>query len=159
MDFSGDQWRCRPIFTLGLAVAVLLLAFPAPGASASQAISSATAVSVPAPAAATASASEGMSLEFTSKVARVVGPGALVKVKCSGSEAPGCVGTLAIYAPGEPPEVAYSIDRGEERVVVVPLGSQRDLFDGIVSLKTRVVAQTVQEAGGSVLTARVLRFK
>lgn len=157
MEFAGDQWRCRPIFTLGLALAVLLLALPAPGASASPAISSASALS--APSAATASAAEGMSLEFTSKVARVAGPGALVEVRCSGSAAPGCVGTLSIGAPGEPPQVAYSIDRGEQRVVVVPLGSQRDLFDGLVSLKTRVVAQTVQEAGGSVRTARVLRFK
>jgi len=158
MDFAADQWRCRPAFTVALALAVLLLAFPAPGASASPGISSASAVSAPPVVA--SSASEGMSLEFTSKVARVAGPGALVEVKCSGSEAPACVGTLAIDAPGEPPEVAYSIDSGEERVVVVPLGSQRDLFDGgLVSLKTRVVAQTVQEAGGSVRTARVLRFK
>ena len=101
-----------------------------------------------------------MSLEFTSKVARVAGPGALVKVKCAGTDALELRRhRLAIDAPGEPPEVAYSIDRGEERIVVVPLGSQRDLFDGLVSLKTRVVAQTVQEAGGSVRTARVLRFK
>lgn len=153
--------RCRPMFTVALALAVLLLALPAPGASASPAISSASAVSAPAAAKAstTATTTEVMSLEFTSKVARVAGPGALVGVKCSGSAGPTCVGTLAIDAPGEPPEVAYSIDRGEERVVVVPLCSQRDLFDGIVSLKTRVVAQTVQEAGGSVRTARVLRFK
>lgn len=157
MDFAADQCRCRPIFTVALALAVAALAFPAPGASASTGISSASAVSSP-PVART-SVSAGMSLEFTSKVARVAGPGALVKVKCAGTEALSCVGTLAIDAPGEPPEVAYSIDRGEERIVVVPLGSQRDLFDGLVSLKTRVVAQTVQEAGGSVRTARVLRFK
>jgi hypothetical protein len=157
MDFAADQWRCRPAFTLALAVAVLALALPAPGASAAPAISSSAAVS--APAAARAFAPEGMSIEFTSKVAQVAGPGALVKVRCAGGDGQSCVGALAIDAPGEPPEVAYSIDRGEERIVVVPLGSQRDLFDGIVSVKTRVVAQTVQEAGGSVRTARVLRFK
>jgi hypothetical protein len=157
MDFAADQCRCRPVFTVALALAVLMLALPAPGASAATGVSSASAVS--APVAATSSASEGMSLEFTSKVARVAGPGALVKVKCSGSNALNCVGTLAIDAPGEPPEVPYSIAQGEERFVVVPLGLQRDLFDGAVSLKTRVVAQTVQEAGGSVRTARVLRFK
>jgi len=157
MDFAPTQCRCRPAFTLALALAVLMLALPTPGASASTGVSAATAVS--APATATASAAEGMSLEFTSKVAQVAGPGALVKVRCSGSGARNCVGTLAIDAPGEPPEVPYSIARAEERFVVVPLGSQRDLFDGIVSLKTRVVAQTVQEAGGSVRTARVLRFK
>jgi len=159
MDFAADQMRCRPIFSLALALAVLLLAFPAPGASASPAISSASAVGKSAAAATSAATPEGTSLQFTSKVARVAGPGALVKVKCSGSAGAICVGTLAIDAPGEPAEVAYSIDGGEERVVVVPLGSQSDLFDGIVSLKTRVVAQTVQEAGGSVRTARVLRFK
>jgi hypothetical protein len=159
MDFAGDQWRCRPIFTLGLALAVLMLALPAPGASASPAISSATALSVSPAASASTSAPAGMRLQFTGKVAEVAGPGALVRVKCEGTEALSCVGTLAIEAPGEPAEVAYSVDRGEERIVVVPLGSQRDLFDGLVSLKTRVVAQTLQEAGGSVRTARVLRFK
>jgi len=157
MNFAGEQWRCRPTFTLGLALAVLALAFPVPGASAAPAVSSASVVSPPV--LARASASTAMSLEFTSKFAQVAGPGALVKVRCSGADAPSCVGTLAIDAPGETPEAPYSIDRGEERVIVVPLGAQRDLFDGIVSLKTRVVAQTVQEAGGSVRTARVLRFK
>jgi hypothetical protein len=101
----------------------------------------------------------GMSIEFTRGTAKVAGPGALVNVSCEGSGSRACVGTLAIEAPGEAPEVPFSIDRGEQRVVVVPLGEQRGMFDGIISVKTRVIAHTVQPTGESVRSARTLRFK
>jgi len=154
MDFVGS----RRIAALGLALAALSLAALAPIASAAPAVSSARALT-PEPPAAETSAPQGMSLEFTAKTATVAGPGALVSVRCIGTEAATCVGTLSIAAPGEPPEVPYLLEQGEERVVVVPLGSQRGIFDGIVSVKTRVVATTVQAEGGSVRTARMLRFK
>lgn len=153
MDFSAS----RDGVLLGLALAVLSLALLTPAAEGAS-LSSARAVT-PEPPAATSSAPQGMSLEFLAKSARVAGPGALVEVRCVGSTGPGCVGTLAIEAPGEPPEVAFSIDAGEKRTLVVPLGEQRGIFDGIVSVKSRVVAQTVQVEGGSVRTARTLRFK
>jgi hypothetical protein len=154
MDFGGS----RRIAALGLALAALSLAALAPVASAAPGVSSARALTPEAPAA-EASAPQGMSLEFTANTASVAGPGALVSVRCVGTAAATCVGTLSIAAPGEPPEVAYSLSRGEDRVVVVPLGSQRSIFDGIISVKTRVVAHTVQAEGGSVRTARTLRFK
>lgn len=154
MDFAAGKFRVA----LGLALMALSLALLVPAAEAAQSLSSARALT-PEPTAASASAPQGMSLEFTKKTAKVAGPGALVSVRCVGSEAAGCVGTLSIEAPGEPPEVAYSIDGGEQRVVVVPLGEQRTIFDGIVAVKTRVVAHTVQAEGGSVRTARTLRFK
>jgi hypothetical protein len=154
MDFAAS----RRSAALALAIAALALALLTPAAGAAPSLSPARAVTPSLPASASA-APEGMSLEFTDKTARVAGPGALVGVKCVGTDGPTCVGTVSIAAPGEPVEVAYSIDRGEQRTIVVPLGEQRSIFDGIVSVKTRVVAYTVQVDGGSVRTARTLRFE
>ncbi len=142
---------------LALAALALVVVIAAPAALATPSIS--TAVAVQAPAAAEASSRQGVSIEFTSPTARVAGPGALVAVRCAGSGSRSCVGTISIEAPGEPAEVAYSIDRGEKSVVVVPLGSRRGIFAGMVSVRTRVVAETVQPSGASVRTARSLRFK
>lgn len=153
MDFSAS----RDGVLLGLALAVLSLALLTPVAEGAS-LSSARAVTPEQPAA-TSSAPQGMSIEFLSRTAKVAGPGALVEVRCIGTVASSCVGTVAIEAPGEPPEVAYSIDAGEKRTLVVPLGEERGIFDGIVSVKSRVVAQTVQVEGGSVRSARTLRFK
>jgi hypothetical protein len=149
--------RRRHLAALGLA-ALLAASVWAPAASAGPAIGKARALTQPT--AATSTQSAAMSIDFTSPTARVVGPGALVSVRCAGTSATSCVGTLAIEAPGEqPPEVAYSVDRGEERAIVVPLGEQRTFFDGIVAVRTRVVAETVQAEGGAVRSVRTLRFK
>jgi hypothetical protein len=155
MDFAAS----RSGAVLGFALVALSIALLAPAAEGAS-LSSARAVT-PELAVATTSApeAEAMSLEFLSKTAKVAGPGALVEVRCVGTTGSGCVGTVSIEAPGEPPEVAYSIERGEKRTIVVPLGEQRGFFDGIVSVKSRVVAQTLQFEGGSVRTARTLRFK
>ncbi|MBK5220554.1 MAG: hypothetical protein JJE35_12335 [Thermoleophilia bacterium] len=155
MDFAGT----RRLAALGLASAVLLAAAFVPAASAAPGIAAARAVTASPGIAASSQSEEGMSIEFTRGTATVAGPGALVSVRCEGTGSRSCVGTLSIEAPGEPPEVPYSIDRGEERVVVVPLGEQRSIFDGIISIKTRVTAHTVQPTGESVRTARTLRFK
>jgi hypothetical protein len=157
MDFAASRAGSRRLAALGLAGAALLAAAFAPAANAAPALSNGQAVS--GPASAGAFSQEAMSIEFTRGTAEVAGPGALVTVRCSGAGSPSCVGTLSIEAPGEPPEVAYSVDRGEERVVVVPLGEQRCIFDGIVSVKTRVVAHTMQPTGDSLRSARTLRFK
>ena len=143
---------------LSIALAALALALLAPAAGAVTGLSAARAVT-PEPAARVASAPQGMSIEFTSRTARVAGPGALIAVRCVGVAAPACVGTLTIEAPGEAPEVAFSVDRGQQRILVVPLGAARAIFDGIVTVKTRVVAQTVQAEGGAVRSARTLRFR
>jgi hypothetical protein len=152
-----DRIAPRRIAALALSVAAFAAAVAAPAASASPGLSEATAVTAPDDAA--ASSSGEMTLEFTRGTALVAGPGALVRVRCTGTSARSCVGTLAIEAPGEPPEAPFSIDSGEERVVVVPLGSQRSVFGGMVSVKSRVVAHTVQATGSSLRTARTLRFK
>jgi hypothetical protein len=155
--YAMDLAASRSGVLWGFALVALSLALLTPAAEGAS-LSSARAVT-PAPPAATSSAPQGMSLEFTSGTARVAGPGALVEVRCVGTVGPSCVGTVSIEAPGEPPEVAFSIDRGDQRVLVVPLGEQRGIFEGLVSVRSRVVAQTVQSEGGSVRTARTLRFK
>ncbi|HEX3240037.1 MAG TPA: hypothetical protein VHR18_07870 [Solirubrobacterales bacterium] len=154
MDLAGT----RRLAALGIASATLLAAALAPAAGAAPGVAANKALTQPV-AASSAQAEAGMSIEFTRATATVAGPGALVTVKCEGSGSRSCVGTLSIEAPGEPPEVPFSIDRGEERVVVVPLGEQRSMFDGIISVKTRVTAQTAQPSGESVRTSRTLRFK
>ncbi len=154
MDLSASRRRGAP----GLALAAVTLALLAPAAEAAS-LSSGRAVTPRPAAAATTSAPRGMSLEFIGRTAQVVGPGALIEVRCVGTTGAGCAGSLSIEAPGDPPEVAYSIDRGEKRTLVVPLGEQRGIFGGMVAVRTRVAAETVQLEGGSVRTARVLRFK
>ncbi len=154
MDFAGT----RRLAALGLTSAALLAAALAPAAGASPGLAAGKALTPPA-AASSSQVEPGMSIEFTRATATVAGPGALVTVRCEGSGSRSCVGTLSIEAPGEPPEVPFSIDRGEERVVVVPLGEQRGMFDGLVSVKTRVTAQTAQPTGEPVRTSRTLRFK
>lgn len=157
MDFASSRLGSTLLTALGLAALALVAALTAPAAIAAPSISAAVAVKPPAGAA--ASSREGVSIEFTSPTATVAGPGALVAVRCVGSGSRSCVGTISIEAPGEPAVVAYSIDRGEEAVVVVPLGSRRGIFAGMVSVRTRVVAETAQASGASVRTVRSLRFK
>jgi hypothetical protein len=154
MDFAGT----RRFAALGFASAALFAAALAPAASADPGVAASKALAPPATAS-SSQAEAGMTIEFTRATAKVAGPGALVTVKCEGTGSRSCVGTLAIEAPGEPPEVPFSIDRGEERVVVVPLGEQRSMFDGMISVKTRVTAHTAQPTGESVRTSRTLRFK
>ncbi len=156
MNLARSHRRLAVLALAGAFAAVVC----APGASAAPAIGLGKATALGQPTAATSTQSAAMSIEFTGRSARIAGPGALVGVRCAGASAAACVGTLAIEAPGEqPPVVAFSVERGEERVVVVPLGAQRSIFDGIVAVRTRVVAETVQVEGGSVRTARTLRFK
>jgi hypothetical protein len=101
----------------------------------------------------------GMSIAFPSKTANVSGPGALIVVKCAGSGARECAGTLTVEGLSESHSVSYAVAKGEQRSLVVPLGAERDFFTGIASPKMRVVAETMQSTGSSVRTVRVLRFK
>lgn len=123
----------------GIAVAVVAMAFA----------SSATAKSTP----------EGMSIAFPSKTASISGPGALVLVKCVGSGSRECAGTLTVEGLSEDHSVSYAVAKGEQRSLVVPLGSEREFFTGIAAPKMRVAAETMQPTGSSVRTVRVLRFR
>lgn len=98
-----------------------------------------------------------MKLEFASKTFRLAGPGALIYVKCVGSTPGSCIGTLALRAPFGTHEVAYELERGERQMLVVPLGSEDELFDRIES--AQAVAHTMQASGSSVRTSRILRAR
>ncbi|HEX6665219.1 MAG TPA: hypothetical protein VF081_01325 [Solirubrobacterales bacterium] len=98
-----------------------------------------------------------MKLAFPTHTAKLAGPGALVSVKCTGTGASSCIGTLALKASVGTHEVAYEIARGERRTLIVPLGEEDRLFDSIESAEA--VARTMQNTGISVRTARVLHIR
>lgn len=95
-----------------------------------------------------------MSVDFPRRRATLVGARALVFVRCSGLAAQTCEGTLVLKGPGGSHKVPYSIDRGEQRPLVVPLGEETAVSPGA---KARVVARTLQLSGGTVRTSRLLR--
>lgn len=131
----------------------LAIALLAAGALATAAMASPAAAETP-PAVAPA---PKMKLDFPAKTFRIAGPGALVYVRCTGPVAGSCIGTLALKAPFATHEVAYALERGEKQMLVVPLGSEDELFDRIDS--AQAVAHTMQASGSSVRTARVLRAR
>jgi hypothetical protein len=97
-----------------------------------------------------------MSVEFPRRRATLVGPRALVPVKCSGLVAQTCEGTLVLRGVGGEHKVPYMIERGEKRVLVVPLGAApADVDRGCTA---RVVARTLQLTGGTVRTSSLLKI-
>jgi hypothetical protein len=146
----------RPLLLASLAA----LAVAAPGAAA------ATGDVTPAPSDSASSTSDlpaeaakpaAMSLMFTRHRASLVGPRALVYVKCTGSASHACEGTLALRGAGGAHKVPFTIDRGESQVLVVPLGSDGDSLGG--SGRARAVASTLQLSGSTVRTSSVLRVQ
>ncbi len=125
-------------------------------------VASVATAEVPSPAESDASATaeetppSPMSVEFTRKRATLVGPRALVPVRCSGLAAYTCEGTLVLSGVGGAHKVPYSIERGERRILAVPLGDEDTEVDP--GRKARVVARTLQLSGGTVRTSSVLRI-
>jgi len=97
-----------------------------------------------------------MSVEFTRKRATLVGPRALVSVRCSGLASYTCEGTLVLKGVGGAHKVPYSIERGEKRILAVPLGDEETEVDP--GCKAKVVARTLQLSGGTVRTSSVLQI-
>lgn len=121
---------------------------------------SAAAAEAPSPESAAATTTEEappapMSVEFTRKRATLAGPRALVPVRCDGQAAYTCEGTLVLRGVRGSHKVPYSIERGESRILVVPLGDEDTDVDP--GCKARVVARTLQLTGGTVRTSSVLR--
>lgn len=103
--------------------------------------------------------SKRMTLSFTRATARIAGPGALIQVRCTGSSAARCIGTLALTAAGSVHKAPYSIGKGRRQYVVVPLGSDLERLDGLVSARVTATASTVQSGGAAVKTKRALKLK
>jgi hypothetical protein len=132
------------LLCLGAVAASPASAAEAPAASAE---AGAEAAAVPPPA----------TVEFTSRTVSLVGPRALVDVKCAGAAGEPCIGTLALRGSAGAHKVAYSIDCEEEQILVVPLGSNERAIGRLKSV--RAVARTLQLDGGSVDTAKRLRIR
>lgn len=129
-----------------LLVPVLLLAALVPALS----VAEAAAEEAPAGAAQPAP----MSIQFPQKHASLVGPRALVMVECGGVASQACEGTLVLSGLGGAHKVPYAIGRGQRQFLAVPLG------DGIDrGCRARVVARTLQLAGGSIRTSSLLRLR
>ena len=103
--------------------------------------------------------SKRMTVDFTRATAPIAGPGALVQVKCSGSSAARCIGTLSLSAAGTVHKAPFSISKGRRQYVVVPLGSDLELLDGLDAPRATATASTVQVGGAAVRTKRALKLK
>ena len=95
-----------------------------------------------------------MSIQFPQRHASLVGPRALVLAECSGMAAGACEGTLVLNGVGGAHKVPYAIMQGQSQFLAVPLGDGADR-----GRRARVVARTLQLAGGSVRTSSVLRLR
>ena len=135
----------------------------APTATAPTPTATATATALSAPRAARREyripASKRMTLSFTRATARIAGPGALVQVRCTGSSAARCIGTISLTAAGGVHKAPYSIGKGRRQYVVVPLGSDRRLLDRLETARATATASTVQVGGAAVRTKRALKLK
>jgi len=136
---------------LVIPVALLAFLFPAGGIAAAGAIE--------APLGTLAALESGnaepapMILEFPRRRAPLVGPRALVSVKCSGESGYACEGTLVLNGLDGVHKVPYVIDRGETRSLTVPLGDEAD-----AGCRAQAVARTLQLTGRTVRTSSVLRI-
>lgn len=96
-----------------------------------------------------------MSLYFARGTARLVGPDALILVKCTGSQDGICSGTVTLSAAGHKHKVPFSVVGGSSQSLTVPVGLSKDL-SGTSGL---AVARTAQPSGGSARSSEVLHFQ
>jgi hypothetical protein len=94
-------------------------------------------------------------LEFARSTVRTVGPGALVYVKCTGTETGLCTGTVTLSIAGSNHKVPFSVSGGVTEALVVPLGSDNP-GHGTTALATASTAQTL---GAYAQSTEVLHFK
>jgi hypothetical protein len=98
-----------------------------------------------------------MSLKFLSGKATVTGGKAAVNVRCLGSTAKRCVGTLKLTLAGKTTKVAYSVAAGKTATLKVAVGSV-DLSSAGAATTAAAVAVTQQSSGGAATTKRTLHL-
>lgn len=103
--------------------------------------------------------SKRMTVSFPRPIARIAGPGALVQVRCTGSSAARCIGTLALIAGGSVHKAPFSISKGRRQYVVVPLGDDLPRLEGPGPARAIATASTIQVGGAAVSTKRALKLK
>jgi hypothetical protein len=96
-----------------------------------------------------------MSLSFASQSAPLVGPEALVRVRCTGPQDGICSGTVTLSAGGRKHKVPFSVVGGSGQSLTVPVGSSRALG----ASSGLAVAKTLQPSGGYVRDSEVLHFR
>jgi hypothetical protein len=147
---SAGLARAR-VAIVGLAAALLALAALAPVAGA--------VASEPAAEAGSSEAPEPMLVTFTTKSARISGPGAVVFVHCVGASFPSCEGTLSLRLGGAAHKVPYTIPAGARSTLIVPLGRVAARRGWRHPRSGVAVARTVQPLGGLLRSRRLLRLR
>lgn len=132
-------------------VALLASLFPVGGIAAAGAVEAP--LGVPAALESESAEPAPMILEFPRRRAPLVGPRALVAVRCSGESGYACEGTLVLNGLDGVHKVPYVIDRGETRSLTIPLGDGADSGS-----RAQAVARTLQLSGRTVRTSSVLRI-
>jgi hypothetical protein len=99
------------------------------------------------------------SLEFTRGTARVVGPGALVFVRCDGPSGGLCTGTVSLELGASHRKVPFSVIAGASQGLVVPLGSDKQAFARASGQTALATAATAQPLGSYAESTGVLRLK
>jgi hypothetical protein len=95
-----------------------------------------------------------MSLKFLSGKASVSGGKAAVKVRCLGSTARSCVGTLTLTVAGKADKVSYSVAAGKKATLKVALGT----VDLSSTTTAAAVAVTKQSSGGATTAKHTLHL-
>lgn len=98
-----------------------------------------------------------MAIGFPKKAAPVSDGKALVRVKCSGTVAKRCVGTLALKIDSQTYKAKYSVRKGKRATVAVQLGDSVTQRGGPVTAV--VTATTKQPSGGPFKTKRKLQLE
>jgi hypothetical protein len=98
-----------------------------------------------------------MSLKFIGGKATVSGDDAAVKVRCLGSTAKRCVGTLSLKVDGQTAKTSYSVAAGKAATVKVALPDE-GASDRAASATASAVAKTLQSSGGAVTTKKTLHL-
>jgi hypothetical protein len=99
-----------------------------------------------------------MSISFPTASVAIVDGKAEVLVKCSGTTAQRCVGTLTVKFQGQPSKASYSVPQGKKKTIKVPLGTNL----GVAEEGTPTIvatARTKQASGTPVKTTRKLHLK
>jgi hypothetical protein len=97
-----------------------------------------------------------MSISFPKKSAKLKDGKVRVTVRCNGTEATNCVGTLKVKIGGKTSKAAFSVKTGKKKTISVPLASSVNLQAGG---KATATAVTNQVSGAPVKTTKKLTLK
>jgi hypothetical protein len=95
------------------------------------------------------------SLSFVRETAELVGPDALVLVRCNGSAGDTCSGTLTLSFSGSSHKAPFSILAGTSQSVSVSVRGA----DRLAGRRAVAVARTTQPTGRFARSSEVLRFR